>query len=86
MKTKLYIKNNFDISEGILRIYKKAAFPVRMINQKRYKNSFLLNTMRKSGSHYFMSIIANYIALQYVKHSERLGFLEMKGTRPVSIS
>ncbi len=46
--------------------------------QKQYTNSMLLNTMRKSGSHYLMSILSNYFAFEFLKKTERLGFLEMK--------
>lgn len=46
--------------------------------QRRYAGAFLLNTMRKSGSHYLMSIVANFLWLEMLDGRERLDFVAMK--------
>jgi hypothetical protein len=46
--------------------------------QRGYGGCFLLNTMRKSGSHYLMSILANYLWLELLGSPERLDYPAMK--------
>lgn len=49
-----------------------------IFQQKKNINTLLLNTMLKSGSHFLMSIMANYLFFQYIKNEGHIGFLEMK--------
>lgn len=61
-------------------VYTIITMPWKIINQnkKKYTNALLLNTMPKSGSHYLMSILANYFNFKFLSSNSRLGFLEMK--------
>jgi len=60
------------------RIYSISVLPFNIYKQTQYSNALLLNTMRKSGSHYLMSILGNYFIFKFFQDTNRLGFLEMK--------
>lgn len=48
--------------------------------QRTFDGCFLLNTIRKSGGHYLMSMLANYLWFAYLDGRERLDFVAMKDT------
>jgi hypothetical protein len=50
----------------------------RVSAQRQYANCLLLNTMRKSGSHYLMAISANYLLFTAFPDAERFDFTTMK--------
>ena len=58
--------------------YQALSVAVNIKEQRGYRNAFLLNAMRKSGSHYLMAIIANYLIFEFIGEGDRLGFLEMR--------
>ncbi len=59
-------------------LYKVSLFPLKVAEQKKHKNALLLNSMMKSGSHYFMSVLANYLHYKYLQATDRLDFVAMK--------
>ena len=65
-----YIKNFFFYTNfsPTLTFKKKSIFIKKIPN---IENVFLLRTMTKSGSHYFISIIGNYILRKYLKKKKK---------------
>lgn len=46
--------------------------------ERQCENAFLLRTMSRSGSHYFMNILANYIAFNFFDASKPIDFNEIQ--------
>jgi len=46
----------------------------------RWESSLLLNSMRKSGSHYLMALITNYLSLNINQKARRIALNEIKST------
>lgn len=63
----------------ILGIYYRA-FNQNLNNKyfELHKNSIVLNTMRKSGSHYLMSVLGNYVFNFYKSHYSRVDLIYLK--------
>jgi hypothetical protein len=54
------------------------ADPAGARRQRTFRGCFLLNSMRKSGTHYVMSLLANYLWFEFLGGEERLDYLRMK--------
>ena len=83
MNTLRLIAKKFQYYTGIsLRNFRgyKDIFKIKKSATNFYKDSLLLRTMRKSGSHLFLSSLGNYINLQYNNGSKRLDYPTLKQT------
>jgi Sulfotransferase domain len=64
-----------------IRFANRAVRDPRGVRSERgFRSSFLLNSMRKSGTHYLMSMIANYLWFAFADGAERLDYVQMEQT------
>ena len=44
----------------------------------RSRNTLILSTMPRAGSHYLQMLLANYWNIEYLKNNKRMGFVDIK--------
>lgn len=56
------------------------SFLLQYRRARRFQGAVYLNTMRKSGTHYLMLLLANYLSAKYLGRDDRMGIEEARET------